>query len=233
MCRRLLFFLTICCSLMLSASTQQPPQTPPGLQGQHATPPVNGNGWGLSDEIAAIASIVAALQFGALVATVWVMILNGRRQLRAYVLPEQSGILDGTMTNPPQPARAGVPGVGMLIKNFGQTPAYQVLSWFQIAVIYPRDEETLVIPPLQQAFSNTLGPSATFNKLLWFNRPLTAPEITDIATGVRAIYLYGRIEYRDAFTKQRFTNFRLHYTGSFPPPSNAIFFFSEKGNDAN
>jgi len=84
--------------------------------------------WSLSDRIAVIATIVGALQFGALVATVWVLIFNGRRQLRAYVLPENMGIFDGTTVNPPQPQRAGIPGVAMLIKNSGQTPAYRVVS---------------------------------------------------------------------------------------------------------
>src|ERR1019366_7341629 len=80
---------------------------------------------------------------------------------------------------------------------------------------------------------NTLGPNCTFNKWLWYDRPLAANEIADMATGVRAVYVYGRIQYRDALEKVRFTNFRLHYVGQFPPPQSAIFNFSEKGNDAN
>ncbi|MGA2858354.1 MAG: hypothetical protein ABSE40_15895 [Candidatus Sulfotelmatobacter sp.] len=53
--------------------------------------------------------------------TLRVMRESAERQLRAYVLPDNAGILDGTMLNPPQPARAYVPGVIMLIKNSGQT----------------------------------------------------------------------------------------------------------------
>jgi hypothetical protein len=191
--------------------------------------------WGLSDKIAVIASTVAFLQFVALVWTVMVMILNGRRQLRAYVAPENVGILDGNMLSPPQPARANVPGIGMLIKNCGQTPAYRVISWAQIAVIAVNNEAlSLVLPAsLEERFSNTLSAGSTFNKALWFDRPLTPNEIIDIASGARAIYLYGRIEYRDAFKKRRYTNFRLQYVGQFPPLPNAILKFSDKGNDAN
>jgi hypothetical protein len=159
---------------------------------------------------------------------------SSEQQLQAYVLPEGAGIFDGSTVKPPQPVRANFPFVAMLIKNFGQTPAYKVVSWAQIAVIPVRDENTaLGVPPLVEKFSNTLGPGGTFNKSFWFDRPLSANEIADIATGVRAIYLYGRIEYRDAFKKRRFTNFRLHYNGIFPPPENVIFHFSESGNDAN
>lgn len=159
---------------------------------------------------------------------------SSERQLRAYVLPTEVSIFDGTMMNPIQPARANVPGVPMLVKNFGQTPAYKVISYAQIAVIAVVDENRLlVVPPIPEQFANTLGPGGIFNKAVWFDRPLVANEIADIATGIRAIYFYGRIEYRDAFEKTRFTNFRLRYIGQFPPHPNAIFNFSERGNDAN
>jgi hypothetical protein len=191
--------------------------------------------WGLSEKIAVIASIVAFLQFAALVWTVVVMILNGRRQLRAYLAPENVGILEGNMLSPPQSARANVPGIGMLIKNCGQTPAYKVATWARIAVITVDNEAlSLVLPDrLEERFTNTLSADSTFSKSLWFDRPLTANEITDIATGARAIYLYGRIEYVDAFKKSRFTNFRFHYIGQFPPLPDAVLLFSDKGNDAN
>src|ERR1700740_1456294 len=52
--------------------------------------------WGLREKIAVIATIVAFLQFAALVCTVCVMVSTGRRQLRAYVLPEAGALFDGT-----------------------------------------------------------------------------------------------------------------------------------------
>lgn len=62
---------------------------------------------------------------------------------------------------------------------------------------------------------------------------LAANEIGDIATGNRAIYLYGEIDYRDIFGKHRFSNFRLRYLGQYPPPpQGGLFNFSESGNDA-
>jgi hypothetical protein len=190
--------------------------------------------WGLSDRIATLIAAVGFLQFLALISTVWVMILNGRRQLRAYVLPESGGLWEGTTLNPPDPARAGIPGVALWIKNGGQTPAYRVVSWVGIQVIPVRDEHTaLVIPPLREQYANTLGAGSGFSKTWWLDRPLAANEIQDIATGTRAIYVYGRIEYRDAFKRKRFTEFRLHYTGIFPPAAGSILNFSERGNRAN
>src|ERR1700733_5256802 len=178
--------------------------------------------------VVAIGGIVVAIR------TLNHMRESSERQLQAYVLPDKSSIVDGTMLTPPQPAKMNVPGVTMLIRNFGQTPAYKVISWAQIAVIAVENENTmLVVPPLQKRFSNTVGPGGTNNKALWFDRPLAANEITDIAAGVRGIYLYGKIEYQDAFNRLRFTNFRLRYTGPFPPHPEAIFWFSENGNDSN
>ncbi len=191
--------------------------------------------WGLSDKIAVIASIVAFLQFAALIWTVLVMIFNGRRQLRAYVAVDTVGIFEGNMVSPPQPARVNTPGIAMFIKNYGQTPAYKVVSMFRIAVIAVTDEVlSLVLPEqLEERFATTLSSGSTFNKAVWFDRPLTPNEIADIGTGVRAIYVYGRIQYVDAFKKKRISNFRLHYTGQFPPLPDAVLSISDKGNEAS
>ena len=102
-------------------------------------------GWNLSDKIAAIATGAAAAQFVALVFTIIVMVQNGRRQLRAYVLPDSAGILDGTMLTPPQPARANIPGVILMFRNSGQTPAYKVISWAKIEIAEPINEDQLVV----------------------------------------------------------------------------------------
>jgi hypothetical protein len=74
--------------------------------------------WGLSDKIAIIAIAVGFLQFLALFATVWVMVRNGRRQLRAYVFISKAEISD-IMSNQNLTAKIAV-------RNFGQTPAYNV-----------------------------------------------------------------------------------------------------------
>jgi hypothetical protein len=65
------------------------------------------------------------------------------------------------------------------------------------------------------------------------NRDLTAGEIADIQTGVKAIYLFGRIEYRDAFKKDRFTTFRMLYSGVWPLTASAGLNFAVQGNEAD
>lgn len=190
-------------------------------------------GWSLSDRIAGIASAAAFLQFIALVITIWVMVRNGRRQLRAYVFPQGADILEGMMLDKPLPEHRNEIFVIIAFKNTGQTPAYQVISWAQIAVTEPANEETLVTPKLENKFHTSIGADGIMPKTMWHGRALSDSEISDVNKQVKAIYLYGRIEYRDAFKKQRHTDFRLRYNGPFPPPKGVIFSHCEKGNDAN
>jgi len=193
----------------------------------------NSQSWWLNDPIAGVAAVAGLIQAAALIFTIFVLVRTSRRQLRAYVLPESSGLYEGTMLTPPIPAHAGEPGVMLLFKNSGQTPAYQYVSWAQIAVIEPANAHTLVVPPLQLQFPATIGAGGTISKALWLGRPLTVAEIADVGIGTKLIFVYGRIEYRDTFRRKRWANFRLQYGGLFPPPPNILFNFSEGGNDSN
>jgi hypothetical protein len=190
-------------------------------------------GWTLSDKIAAIASAAAAFQFIGLIVTIWVTIVNGRRQLRAYVFPEEVGIIDGTMLNPPNPIHFNKPGVVLSFPNSGQTPAYHVVSWAQIEVIEPKDENSLTVPRLKRIFERPIGANGKMPKAIWFGRVLSPAEIADIGTGKKVIYLHGRLEYRDAFKRKRYSNYRLAYAGKFPPPPNVGMSFTQSGNSAN
>jgi hypothetical protein len=149
-----------------------------------------------------------ATMFGVIGAWVGLIILitqtlisryTAQRQLRAYVFTETADILEGSMFTPPLPARTNFPWVHMTIKNSGQTPAYDIISWLQIAITMPANEGTLVvIPPIQRVSANNLGPGGTFAKNLWHDRPVTAPEIADIARSAGYLPLwedrvYGRL----------------------------------------
>jgi hypothetical protein len=182
--------------------------------------------------ISAIATVLLACVTGGLVVMAYLQIKTTREQLRAYVFPDSAVLCDGMALSPPIPGKANEPGVVLAWKNTGQTPASNVISWGQVAVIEPINESRLTVPPLQSVFASHLGAGSVGTKSLWFGRALTPSEIADIAAGARAIYLFGRIEYSDIFRKKRFTNFRLAYAGIFPPPPGVIFNVCEKGNEA-
>jgi hypothetical protein len=188
----------------------------------------------LDEKIALIAIAVGFLQFLALVITIGVQKAGSKRQLRAYVYPDNAGLVDGTMLTPPQENRRNEPGITMLLKNSGQTPAYEVRSWANINIIEPINESRLEIPKLSSALSNNnVGSNGMISKAVWFGRALTSGEIEDIEKGVKAIYLFGRIEYRDVFKKDRFTNFRLFYSGKFPVKEGMNFYYCQKGNESD
>lgn len=205
------------------------------------------NSWGLSDKIAVIASVVAFLQFGALVWTIAVMIQNGRRQLRAYVIGESGTI--GNVANPiPLYAGQVLPPTGaeitntacgpvayIQIKNSGQTPAYKVLHWGNICVReYPLTSNLPPIPILVLRNASVLGPGIYSTKYLFLPKPLTAQEISDLRAGIAAIYVYGEIDYEDAFGKKRVTKYRLmHHVGQGAIGVNTGLTFADEGNEAD
>lgn len=88
-----------------------------------------------------------------------------------YVFPDNVGLTNGTMLTPPQPAHTNEPGVALIIKNSGQTPAYNVISWAMINVIEPINEAHLVVPKLSVSVSiNNIGSGGSISKALWFGR---------------------------------------------------------------
>jgi hypothetical protein len=191
-------------------------------------------GWNLSDRIALIASVSAFLQFLALVVTIGIMIRTSRRQLRAHVFPDDMSIIDGSFIDPPETHKADMPAILMVIKNSGQTPAYDVISWWEIKIIPVTEEKSLVVPKLTNMHSTTVGTGGRFNKGLWYDRILTASEKEEIFAGTLGIYGHGRIEYSDVFKIKHFSNFRLVYTGKkFPPVKGAVLTFCEGGNEAD
>jgi hypothetical protein len=228
--------------ILPSSQTQSEPQAN-GKEG----PRNPSNLWGLSDKIAVIASVVAFLQFGALVWTIVVMIQNGRRQLRAYVVGELGTI--GNVANP-IPLYAGQvitptgaeitntacgPITYIQIKNSGQTPAYKVVHWGNICVReYPLISNLAPTPTLSLKNASVLGPGIYSTKYLFLSAPLTAQEVSDLRAGTAAIYVYGEINYRDAFGKKRFTKYRLmHHVGQGAIGINTGLIFADEGNEAD
>lgn len=160
-------------------------------------------GWTSSDKIAAVASLAALLQFIVLIITVSVMRGTASRQLRAYVLVKDNGIDE---------IRFGdFPKANVNIQNFGQTPAYKVSCWCKVGI-----REYPLARPLPEKTNSAvfqLGPGATFFKSVAMKAAISYDNDTEISEGREAIYVWGRINYTDAFKRRRFTNFRFAYRG--------------------
>lgn len=120
-----------------------------------------------------------------------------------------------------------------MFKNSGQTPAHKANVWGNIEVLPIAEQYKLTVPRLGKGFPSFIGAGGVMSKAIWYGRAISQQEIQDIGAGIRAVFYYGRAEYRDAFIKKRFTNFRLMYLGEFPPIPGAVFNFCSEGNDAS
>lgn len=133
---------------------------------------------------------------------------TAERELRAYVCIESSSGAE-SLEDPSWPT------FKIEAKNFGKTPAFDVISWIGVGVReYPADSE-LPKPPDEEPQSKTiLGPECKTTLMGTFRRKPTAFEVDAINSGKGAIYVQGRIEYKDAFNKPRFTTFCLVWRGA-------------------
>lgn len=180
--------------------------------------------WTTADWIAGIAALAGIAQAIALVFTIIVLVRTARRQLRAYVFVDSvdvEGIQVGEQ-----------PSVAIKIKNFGQTPAYDLAQWVGLRF---------------DAFDNPKFPDVPFGKAeLWqrplapgdtaelhpnpLRNPITEAHMTALAAGEAAIWIFGEIRYRDAFKKRRRTRYRLFLNNE----TRMIGFAPHhQGNDAN
>jgi hypothetical protein len=158
---------------------------------------------------------------------------TAERQLRAYVFVKAVDI--GDRGQLPKIAEIedlkGFLASFAIVRNSGQTPAYDVIHWAEIAVRAISDEATLS-PPLRLDLvsANTIPPGGEITKLRWAPNKLSDDDIAGIKNSTKAIFVYGRIEYIDAFAKKRFTNYRLAFSGVYPPKENASMTFCNSGN---
>jgi len=154
--------------------------------------------WGLSDKIAAIASLVAFFQLLALLAVVLVMSRSSRRQLRAYVSLESGS---ARLVDDPngEPILEGF----VKLKNFGRTPAFEYRSYAMIKVLNvnaPPFEETSVA-----AGRGILGPGAEIDLQVYWR--VSDGDLAAIKAGTKRIFVWGEARYVDAFAKNRYFKF--------------------------
>lgn len=162
---------------------------------------------------------------------------TGRRQLRAYVMPDNIVILHPTF-DPSyaklKPRPADHPGVLIGLKNSGPTPATKVLHWAQCEVHPIQYEGTLKTPAtLDRISESAIAPGGIITKTLFLNAPLSPAQAQDIRDHKAAIYVHGVVTYLDAFRQKRTTHFRLRYSGMWPPAREASFTFCDDGNNVS
>lgn len=153
---------------------------------------------------------------------------NAKMQLRAHVFPESIEI-----SNIDAFDASGNDRVKIRIKNYGQTPAYKCTcerryDIFDFPVrIFPE----LKIPPNDPAPSLIdIPPGGFYETSITYKRPANDVR-SDVINGIKAIYVYGVIEYEDAFGVTRTTKFRYMCGGDSGVSAGAMYACHE-GNKA-
>lgn len=113
------------------------------------------------------------------------------------------------------------------IKNFGQTPAYQMV--YRIGrKLAPPTETDFPIDALKPSASHTLPPAQVFGN----EKPVDGMDeerFLEYQKEEKAVFICGRIDYVDAFGANHFTTFRMvHQFGIIKN-----FSFCQEGNDSN
>ncbi|MGJ4973054.1 MULTISPECIES: hypothetical protein [unclassified Bradyrhizobium] len=191
------------------------------------------SGWSLSDKIAAVASLVAFLQFCALIATIFYTVRNGRRQLRAYIHTLGKNILV-------QDDEADRFVHSFTTTNAGQTPAYKLHVEAVTKPLphpLPRDFDfaQLFMPKGRNPSVMMVGPHRSIDHDSHADTILSSSEMIRIKTpesGMR-LYTVGKINYEDCFGRRRFTNFCYFLEWQITPKGHSFSVHPSEHNDAN
>ena len=151
---------------------------------------------------------------------------TAERQLRAYVFVKSMELRYFGTTRPFE--------VAARVKNSGQTPAYHLRTRITATLAVFPIKEFVSAPPTPG--ESILGPSDELEISNVSPRTLTADERGKTVNGEYAIYVYGEIDYVDAFGRTRHTRFRGIYRGvQLPPPENSTLTVAQtaEGNEAD
>lgn len=180
------------------------------------------------EAIIALGTIVIAL-FTIILGIATVSLVNGadktaERQLRAYVGVDAVSV-SGISPN-------AEPCAMITIRNFGQTPAYDLTHVGDIRLAPFPDAGTLepitsAIPPKQP-----LHPNAIIIKSVELRHSLTNEQLASVRHRNAAIYIFGIIKYRDTFGHERTTKYRAMTGGNMGIRGNSVA-GCEEGNNAD
>ena len=154
---------------------------------------------------------------------------TSRRELRAYVFADSVGVY--LLKSQTPRSENGKVGSTIVIRNSGQTPAYDVVHWCSLVCHPIHREEELVIPLITDVVKTNLPPGGAMHANRRIIAHLTRHDQQEMREGRSALYVFGRIVYRDAFNRMQHTIYRFAYAG-WPLPEGLSMNFALKGNQA-
>lgn len=157
----------------------------------------------------------------------FVEVRGKRRELRAYVHVTEHTMDDFTPGKNPKPS--------LVIKNSGQTPAYRVIV-LSYAGILPTETSTFPIRHDLDAKRSmyVLGPGGERFKQQTELGKLNHEQWKSVMEDkTHRLFVWGRIEYEDAFKKPRWTDFRYFWNTDIFERRGLILAADSQGNDAD
>jgi hypothetical protein len=139
--------------------------------------------------------------------------IHAERELRAYV-----AVLPGWLNNIDPSLRMQT---GFLAVNGGKTPAHRAEQAAVIRIEQHPLPPNFVFPNLTaipRASRNVMAPNIHYGGSIVADQNFTQTQITEIlqgpAQGGRRLYIFGQIDYIDAFEEPRMTRFCMSFQGS-------------------
>jgi hypothetical protein len=182
-------------------------------------------------------TLVAAFTFFVFIATValWLAtrsLVRGaentaERQLRAFVAIHGGEVTHAIVDD--------APGfrVHIEMKNSGVTPAYDFTTWIKRPEILEPDALPFgpPTPTSERTGGSIVAPGSGVHQN-WYS-PLLPEQAAEIRSGVKAIFIWGGANYRDAFGKQRHFVYRIAISGGEDGPGMWALKPHKQGYDAD
>ena len=129
-----------------------------------------------------------------------------KKQLRAYVMVESAMLATGDINNI-------VEKIILSLKNYGQTPAYDVTGWIESGIQRFPLNATLTSAKTFLMGKDQLAPGRSSE----WRKPIGYYQVPENSSADKVLYVFGEVTYRDAFGDQHRTTFQMMGWGPYPP----------------
>jgi len=153
------------------------------------------------------------------------------QQMRAYVFTKHDATASG---DPIKLEINGALSVSTIIKNFGNTPALDMMSFYSIRIVpLPLSSIGFLDKPSYATDSpkSPLAPGEVIYHRISLPTKLDKNDIAAIEWGTAALFVFGEIKYFDIFKQPHWTKYCLISTGD--DFTNRSLAYYHEGNEAN
>jgi hypothetical protein len=149
---------------------------------------------------------------------------TSRQQLRAYLFPKFPRMV---IFN-----HGKICVHQMLVKNYGQTPADDVVVISNTDFLDPNPVPFPNLDEPDEISKSTIAPTGEIIFTTETEYPLTIENLENVASGTKAFFVWGQIRYNDAFGRPQTTDFRLRFGKIQLQAGSGVMMICDDGNQA-